>query len=90
MSVRDKQRRHQAHLNSLFLLHNLNNNGGVISQLMGEAQEQVGGGQGCSGGAWWGRGPAKGGGLLNGAVGAGSERVLGREDGRGALDVHRH
>lgn len=46
MSVREKQRRHQAHLNSLFLLHNLNNNAGVISQLMGEAQEQVGGGRG--------------------------------------------
>lgn len=31
----------QAYLNKIFLMHNLNNNAGVISQLINEAQEQV-------------------------------------------------
>ncbi|KAG2492511.1 hypothetical protein HYH03_009176 [Edaphochlamys debaryana] len=40
LAVKEKQRKHQAHLNALFIVHNLNNNGGVISQLLDEAQEQ--------------------------------------------------
>ncbi|GLI71454.1 hypothetical protein VaNZ11_016674 [Volvox africanus] len=39
-AIKEKQRLHQAHLNALFLMHNLNNNAGVIAQLLGEAQEQ--------------------------------------------------
>ncbi|GLC44868.1 hypothetical protein PLESTM_001656100 [Pleodorina starrii] len=39
-AVKEQQRLHQAHLNAVYLTHNLNNNAGVISQLLGEAQEQ--------------------------------------------------
>ncbi len=45
-SFKEKQRLYQAKLNALFLLHNFNNNAGVISQLLDEAQEQVGGQEG--------------------------------------------
>lgn len=40
IQVKDKEQRYQAHLNALFISHNLNNNSGVISQLVDEAQEQ--------------------------------------------------
>eukprot|EP00879_Flechtneria_rotunda_P030205 GHRR01032807.1.p1 GENE.GHRR01032807.1~~GHRR01032807.1.p1 ORF type:complete len:582 (+),score=192.67 GHRR01032807.1:378-2123(+) len=40
MAVKDKQRAYEAHMNKLFLLHNLNNNAGVISACMDEAREQ--------------------------------------------------
>ncbi|KXZ53848.1 hypothetical protein GPECTOR_6g766 [Gonium pectorale] len=40
MAIKEKQRLHQARLNALMLLHNLNNNAGVVSQLLEEAQEQ--------------------------------------------------
>jgi hypothetical protein len=41
MAVKDKQRLYEAHMNKLFLLHNLNNNAGVISSCLDEALEQV-------------------------------------------------
>lgn len=40
MSAAVQQHHQQAHLNKIFILHNLNNNSGVISQLIDEAQEQ--------------------------------------------------
>lgn len=39
-SIKDKAKRYEQHLNTIFLLHNLNNNSGVVSQLMDEAEEQ--------------------------------------------------
>jgi hypothetical protein len=41
-AVKAKQQLYEAHLNRLYLLHNLNNNAGVISQCLDEANEQVG------------------------------------------------
>ncbi|KAI8466637.1 MAG: hypothetical protein J3K34DRAFT_395497 [Monoraphidium minutum] len=40
LAVAERQRQYAAHLNRVFLLHNLNNNGGVISQTLEEAREQ--------------------------------------------------
>ena len=41
LAIKEKAQKYQAHLNALFIVHNLNNNSGVISQMLNEAQEQV-------------------------------------------------
>lgn len=41
MAIKEKQRLYEAHMNSIYLLHNLNNNAGVISTSLDEASEQV-------------------------------------------------
>ncbi|KAG2433179.1 hypothetical protein HYH02_012721 [Chlamydomonas schloesseri] len=40
LAIKEKAQKYQAHLNALFIVHNLNNNSGVISQVLNEAQEQ--------------------------------------------------
>ncbi|PNW77096.1 hypothetical protein CHLRE_10g421950v5 [Chlamydomonas reinhardtii] len=40
LAIKEKAQKYQAHLNALFIVHNLNNNSGVISQMLNEAQEQ--------------------------------------------------
>lgn len=40
MALKEQEYKYQAHLSALWLLKNLNNNAGVISKLLGEAQEQ--------------------------------------------------
>jgi hypothetical protein len=42
LAVAARQRDYAAHLNRVYLLHAVDNNGGVLSQILQEAREQVG------------------------------------------------
>ncbi len=39
--MKEKEKAYEAYMNKLLLLHNLNNNAGVISQMLDGAREQV-------------------------------------------------